>query len=832
MKSRIMWFSLVCLSLWSCLSVLSGTSLHAAATVAHYPVIDVSASVHDGNIPENTLDDNLSTRWSAQGNGQWIQYDLGSIQELGYLGLAFYNGDIRSTTVDIELSDDGMTWTKVVEQQESSGTSINLEAFDFPDQEARYVRIIGHGNSRNDWNSITAAHIYPPNPDGPIVEELEAIDPGPVPDADPFTKAGLYLPDQTPYVPSSPHPVTGKTLNVTDFGADLRDNSHDDALAINAAIQAADSGDEVYFPDGTYNLMGTMENDFTSHIYLKDKVNLRGESETGVVLVSNFDMKEVPNSKVMTAYGKHDLAIFNLTITSTFDGDYSDNPSENNPEHGGPAYGIFIADSAGQPSHHITVSNITIEKFQRMGVRIEKSNRNTVEQATFKNATDVGGGGAGYGVGIQGIQGIDRLGHANDTYFNIVRNSHFEGPYLRHGTLIQNYAHNNLVEHNTYRDVIHDAVDLHGQREYLNEVRHNRLVDIPRGGIGVGNTGGTPPNSHSASGAGNYIHHNTLSNTRDGIIVMMGSPETVIENNKIMHTSTPADAKGIYLLNAPGTIVKNNKIMNNYAEGFWGIFIAEDDGDIRNGGKGAGIPENILVEKNKLIGNSNGIRVEAGKEITIKDNVIRRTVGEDYVNLIESEPVIQSLTPSHDALIDIEKPDANYGIIDQELIDTEAPDRNFYKYFNIKQNPDKSKGRMALYRFDLDDLEEMESAEFQLTGKTGSNTTSVTLSIYGILNNDWQEDSVTWSNAPNVAEDRVEVTGIGDSAFFLGTITVDQAETTLHEIDVTEFVEEYGSEAISFLVADTQGQNGNVNIYSKEETNAARRPALTITTKP
>ncbi|SDM26745.1 DUF7594 domain-containing protein [Sediminibacillus halophilus] len=831
MKKSIALFSLICLSLWFCLSARHG-SLQAEESIFHYPVIDVTASVHDGNVPENTLDDNLSTRWSAQGIGQWIQYDLGSRQQLGYLGLGFYNGDIRSTTVDIELSIDGEEWNKVVEQQESSGTSINLEAFDFADQEARFVRIIGYGNSRNDWNSITAAHIYPPNPDGPIVEELEAIDPGPVPDADPFTKAGLYYPDKTPYTPPSPHPVTGKTIHVTDFGADLRDNSNDDTLAINAAIQAAEPGDEVYFPNGTYNLKGTMENDFTSHIYLKDEVNLRGETKTGVLLISDFDMREVPNSKVMTAYGKKDLTISNLTITSTFDGNYSENPSENNPDRGGPAYGIFIADSAGQPSHHITVSNITIEKFQRMGVRIEKSNRNTVEHATFKNATDVGGGGAGYGVGIQGIQGIDRLGHANDTYFNVVKNSHFEGPYLRHGTLIQNYAHNNLVEHNTYQGVIHDAVDLHGQREYLNEIRHNHLDDIPRGGIGVGNTGGTPPNSHSASGSGNYIHHNTLKDTRDGIIVMMGSPGTVIENNKIMHTSTPPNAKGIYLLNAPGTLVKNNKIVNNNAEGFWGIFIAEDDGDTRNGGKGAGIPKNILVEKNKLIGNTNGIRVEAGKEITIKDNIIRRTAGEDYINLIGDESISQALVPSDDALIDFEKPDVNYGVMDQDLIDTGDPDRNFYKYFNIKQNSAGSKGRMALYQFDLHDLEEIESAELQLTGKTGSNTSSVTLAVYGILNNEWQEDTITWRSAPNVGSEKVEITGIGDSAFYLGAITVDQSEPTLHELDVTAFVEEYGTEAISFLVADIQGQNGNVNIYSKEETNETRSPALYITTKP
>jgi hypothetical protein len=35
-------------------------------------VASVSASADDGNVPANTLDDNLGTRWSAKGDGQWI----------------------------------------------------------------------------------------------------------------------------------------------------------------------------------------------------------------------------------------------------------------------------------------------------------------------------------------------------------------------------------------------------------------------------------------------------------------------------------------------------------------------------------------------------------------------------------------------------------------------------------------------------------------------------------------------------------------------------------------------------------------------------------------
>lgn len=584
----------------------AGMVIHAQQAPENLPVIGVHASNHDGNFPENTLDNDLNTRWSAQGVGEWIQYDLGSLQQVGYLGIAFHNGTLRLTTVDIEVSADGVEWIKVVDHATNSGSTFNLEPYDFNDITARYVKIIGYGNSVNTWNSITAVHIYPPNPDGPIVAHLEAIDPGPVPGAEPFTKPGLYNPDGSPHPIHEPNQVTGRTLNVLDFGANPADNNTDDLPAIAAALEEARFGDEVYFPNGVYNLISQMPTDGTSHLHLKSGVNLRGESQTGTILKSYFDAQDAPNSKVLTGYARHHIVISNITITSTYEGDFSSNPDQNNPDRGGPAYVIYLSDMAGSPSHHITMEHVTIEKFQRMGVRIDRSHDIVVQNSTFQKATDVGGGGAGYGVAIQGVVGINRLGHANDSHFNVVQNNRFEGPYLRHGVLVQYYSHNNLIANNTFRRVIHDAIDLHGQREYLNEITGNTLENITRGGIGVGNTGGTPPHNHSASGAGNYIHLNTLTNTRDGITVIMGSPDTVIEKNTIVNTMTPAHSKGIYLLNAPRTVVRENVIQNNTAQGFWGIHLAEDLGDRNNHNNGAGLPEDILITGNRIQGNTNG----------------------------------------------------------------------------------------------------------------------------------------------------------------------------------------------------------------------------------
>ena len=44
----------------------------------------VTASTNDGNVPGNTVDNNLATRWSANGDGQWLQLDLGTTRTGGW----------------------------------------------------------------------------------------------------------------------------------------------------------------------------------------------------------------------------------------------------------------------------------------------------------------------------------------------------------------------------------------------------------------------------------------------------------------------------------------------------------------------------------------------------------------------------------------------------------------------------------------------------------------------------------------------------------------------------------------------------------------------------
>ncbi|MCF7804890.1 MAG: discoidin domain-containing protein [Candidatus Marinimicrobia bacterium] len=121
---------------------------------------DVTASSDDGNIPENTLDGDYDTRWSAEGDGEWIQYDLGSEFAVADARFAFFNGDNRTSYFDIQVSSDGESWESVLENASSSGYTNELQSFDLDESRGRYVRYVGHGNSINEWNSITETEIW------------------------------------------------------------------------------------------------------------------------------------------------------------------------------------------------------------------------------------------------------------------------------------------------------------------------------------------------------------------------------------------------------------------------------------------------------------------------------------------------------------------------------------------------------------------------------------------------------------------------------------------------------------------------------------------------
>ena len=120
----------------------------------------VTASTHDGNLPANTVDNNLASRWSANGDGQWIRFDLGTTRTVSHVRIATYNGNLRRARFDLQVSTDGSAWSNVLAAAETSGTTTAEETFDVTDVSTRFVRYLGHGNTSNLWNSVTELSIF------------------------------------------------------------------------------------------------------------------------------------------------------------------------------------------------------------------------------------------------------------------------------------------------------------------------------------------------------------------------------------------------------------------------------------------------------------------------------------------------------------------------------------------------------------------------------------------------------------------------------------------------------------------------------------------------
>jgi hypothetical protein len=116
----------------------------------------VLASGNDGNVPQNTFDDLLDTRWSNLGKGSWIDYDLGTLRSLSGAAIAWHSGNLRVNNFTLAVSPDGYTYTTVYTGQ-SSGTTTAAETYSFAPITARRLRITVQGNSLNDWASITEA---------------------------------------------------------------------------------------------------------------------------------------------------------------------------------------------------------------------------------------------------------------------------------------------------------------------------------------------------------------------------------------------------------------------------------------------------------------------------------------------------------------------------------------------------------------------------------------------------------------------------------------------------------------------------------------------------
>lgn len=123
-------------------------------------VADLIQSGDDGAgaVIQNVTDNDYSTKWGvgydeSKPDGAYGIFDMGEAVKIGSMHIAFSAGNKRVYTVDIYSSNDGKTYTPVKIGHKSTGTTAQFEEIPL-NIEARYIKLVGKGNSVNHWLNL------------------------------------------------------------------------------------------------------------------------------------------------------------------------------------------------------------------------------------------------------------------------------------------------------------------------------------------------------------------------------------------------------------------------------------------------------------------------------------------------------------------------------------------------------------------------------------------------------------------------------------------------------------------------------------------------------
>ena len=134
--------------------------IYGQLNTTQLPLVQAQASAALGHhAPARTIDGDMATRWAAQGDGQWIVYDIGAVAMVSEVAIAWFQGDRRQTFFAMETSVDGADWTEVF-RGGSSGATSDFESYTFAAAPARYLRIVGDGNASDAGISIHEVECY------------------------------------------------------------------------------------------------------------------------------------------------------------------------------------------------------------------------------------------------------------------------------------------------------------------------------------------------------------------------------------------------------------------------------------------------------------------------------------------------------------------------------------------------------------------------------------------------------------------------------------------------------------------------------------------------
>jgi hypothetical protein len=132
-------------------ATLTNTALGRTATASSYERGAYNSP------PGNAVDGNPATRWASDwSDNQWLQVDLGSVQQVGRVFLRWETS--YGKAYRIEVSADGSAWRQVFATADGNGVTDNVS---FIPTDARFVRMTGTQRGTNYGYSLYELEVYP-----------------------------------------------------------------------------------------------------------------------------------------------------------------------------------------------------------------------------------------------------------------------------------------------------------------------------------------------------------------------------------------------------------------------------------------------------------------------------------------------------------------------------------------------------------------------------------------------------------------------------------------------------------------------------------------------
>lgn len=114
--------------------------------------------------PINVDDNNLNTRWSVEGDNQWITISLAEPLKINHIQVALIPDQHYESYFDLFASSDNIFWEPLLQNGVSCGFSGYPQNFNLPadklNTEYSYVKLLAHGNELDTWNNYSEIKIF------------------------------------------------------------------------------------------------------------------------------------------------------------------------------------------------------------------------------------------------------------------------------------------------------------------------------------------------------------------------------------------------------------------------------------------------------------------------------------------------------------------------------------------------------------------------------------------------------------------------------------------------------------------------------------------------